>query len=299
MPGLEPDMEDFSKWMEYRREQLKTSEIIYAQAVADFWQSHEGHNCHDGTFSISESFPNIAPPWENFFVEYKLLNRSVGCFVQGFKKEYILSFLAADDLRCQGLDGDGWVIFIEAFCHPTNTNRLIMAPAASMNFYTDDNGGCEFWCNSLPYRWLDEATGNTYNLNKDIPSEPEIEEMFDERIPIIWPTLLATTFLHCRNTVLIEQEPPEKLSRKFYKHHGAELLKYKVLTVEPIRKIFKSQCPEETDIKKCLHICRGHFKDYRERGLFGKFKNLYWWDMHMRGSSQFGAVIKDYKVKHK
>jgi hypothetical protein len=55
---------------------------------------------------------------------------------------------------------------------------------------------------------------------------------------------------------------------------------------------------QHNGIAKALHICRGHFKDYRNSaGLFGKYKGLYWWDMHTRGTEKAGVVIKDYRVK--
>jgi len=30
-------------------------------------------------------------------------------------------------------------------------------------------------------------------------------------------------------------------------------------------------------------VYRGHFKDYREKGLFGRHKGLFWWSSHVRG----------------
>ena len=51
-------------------------------------------------------------------------------------------------------------------------------------------------------------------------------------------------------------------------------------------------------LKQALHICRGHFKDYRDgRGLFGKHKGLYWWEQNVRGSIEQGVHIKDYRVR--
>ena len=51
--------------------------------------------------------------------------------------------------------------------------------------------------------------------------------------------------------------------------------------------------------KKALHICRGHFKDFRksENGLFGKHKDLYWWESQVRGNAKEGVVFSDYEVK--
>ena len=51
--------------------------------------------------------------------------------------------------------------------------------------------------------------------------------------------------------------------------------------------------------KKALHICRGHVKDFRrsEKGLFGKYRDLYWWESHVRGTAKAGMVYSDYEVK--
>jgi hypothetical protein len=48
---------------------------------------------------------------------------------------------------------------------------------------------------------------------------------------------------------------------------------------------------------KALHFVRGHFKDYSAKGLFGKYKKVYWWDSQVRGEVKGGVVDKDYRVK--
>ena len=47
-----------------------------------------------------------------------------------------------------------------------------------------------------------------------------------------------------------------------------------------------------------LHICRGHFKDFREGPGLGKFHvhGVWWWHPQVRGSAERGAVKKDYEV---
>lgn len=65
-----------------------------------------------------------------------------------------------------------------------------------------------------------------------------------------------------------------------------------------MKKIIKTEGNvDEVGLKRALHICRGHFKNYSNgKGLFGKYKGLYWWDMNLRGNSENGTVVKDYKV---
>ena len=74
-------------------------------------------------------------------------------------------------------------------------------------------------------------------------------------------------------------------------------VRYHVLEIEPLKRILRTEGKsEETGLKRALHICRGHFKDYREHGLFGKFKDIYWWDSQVRGNLSEGIVNKDYSV---
>jgi len=64
-----------------------------------------------------------------------------------------------------------------------------------------------------------------------------------------------------------------------------------------MRTILRKEGQVETQgLEKALHICRGHFKDYRTEGLFGKHKGMYWLSDHVRGHPRQGLVLKDYNV---
>ncbi len=49
-------------------------------------------------------------------------------------------------------------------------------------------------------------------------------------------------------------------------------------------------------LRTALHLCRGHFKSYDDRPLFGRVKGRFWWSAHARGSISQGAVFKGYEV---
>lgn len=114
----------------------------------------------------------------------------------------------------------------------------------------------------------------------------------------IWlhPFLLAISFTHCKNTTLRDIIPPPKLNKRTIERHGIALNTYKVLEIEPVMKILREAAEPGVSIAKRLHICRGHFKDYRQRGLFGKQPGLYWWGQHIRGNKEVGESLKDYRV---
>lgn len=129
----------------------------------------------------------------------------------------------------------------------------------------------------------------------------EKEEQIDELDSLILPCLMALTFLNCKNVHTTEKEPPLETSIRHRKRHGVPLVKYKTLQISTMTGIIqaakasRSASAGDGDSSP-LHICRGHFKDYRERGLFGRHKGIYWWDNQMRGSITRGVVFKDYEV---
>jgi hypothetical protein len=117
--------------------------------------------------------------------------------------------------------------------------------------------------------------------------------------PMLNPLFMAINLLHCKNVELIEETPPPKLSKSHEKKYGIPLVTYKTLKVNSMRREYENdERPSNPGILKSLHICRGHFKDYRNGGgLFGKLEGLYWWDQHIRGDAKKGVVIKDYDVQ--
>jgi len=79
---------------------------------------------------------------------------------------------------------------------------------------------------------------------------------------------------------------------------GKASIVYKELVISPVKRMLSEADPDPSStLKKRLHICRGHFKDYRNgRGLFGRYQGLFWWDMHVRGDKAAGKVEKDYAI---
>lgn len=124
-------------------------------------------------------------------------------------------------------------------------------------------------------------------------------QLFETVVSIfLLPFFLALSFMHCKNVTIVDIKPPEKLNKKRQKRNKPPLITYKTLNIEPMKTILKKEGNiKHNGLKKALHICRGHFKDYSQgKGLFGKYQGLYWWDMHTRGDIKEGIVAKDYNV---
>jgi hypothetical protein len=112
----------------------------------------------------------------------------------------------------------------------------------------------------------------------------------------LMPMWLGLSFMHCKNVTLRHEDPCH--SRKPPKPgERCRRLHYHVLNIKPMQDVLRREGHSETQgLKKSLHICRGHFKDYRTRGLFGKYQGLFWWESHIRGHSAHGVTLKDYAV---
>lgn len=120
-----------------------------------------------------------------------------------------------------------------------------------------------------------------------------------------YPLLAAITFMNCKNVELIDNIPSRGMSRKHERRTGEPLVSYKTIKVNPMRTVKHATDLDTTpapqtsaELAMPLSIWRGHFKDYRDgKGLFGKFKEVYWWDQHMRGDIENGVNVKDYTVE--
>lgn len=116
---------------------------------------------------------------------------------------------------------------------------------------------------------------------------------------LMLPLAFAISLLHCKNVTVVDKPIPEKVQRARIRRGKQPKIVYKTLEIEPMRQILHTEGQvERVGLQRALHICRGHFKDYREKGLFGleSHKGIYWWDMHVRGTPEAGAVVKDYRV---
>jgi hypothetical protein len=106
--------------------------------------------------------------------------------------------------------------------------------------------------------------------------------------------------LHCKNVELVAHRPDPKLARAYQRRHGRPLIAFKTLRVEPIRRLLEEAGRQAgtSDLRRQLHIARGHFKDYRQGdGLFGRHRGLYWWEPQVRGSADIGELRKQYAVR--
>jgi hypothetical protein len=113
-----------------------------------------------------------------------------------------------------------------------------------------------------------------------------------------FPVLLTISFFHCRNVDVHPSLLPEKVSERHRKKHGRPLIRYYVLDIDPMRRVLEGlRTGRRDELRRALHICRGHFKTFSpDAPLLGKHVGTYWWAPQVRGSKSEGVVVKDYRV---
>lgn len=129
-----------------------------------------------------------------------------------------------------------------------------------------------------------------------------LERLKDVLMPMLHTALLSISFMHCKNVQTSEiTPPPPPLPTKRQIRWGQQprqLATYHVLNIEPMKQILKTEGQsEKIGLQRALHICRGHFAHYTDKGLFGKYYGTFWKPQHIRGSQHAGIVDKDYRIQ--
>jgi hypothetical protein len=265
--------------------------VIQIDNVADYYyQSDQEY------WDLRKDFPNLAPPFSQFWVEHHIPARiqslekgvtNVGNMIQHGRLGALVTSLDPALFTPRGgvLPGTRWLVAFDLFL---DYGRLAPVQGASGP-------------NGTVFLMLDEHGGVL-----DTPLMFSLANKSEERIMqcmMVWlhPTYLAISFLHCKNVTTSMESMPAPLAKKFRaKHPGVQPTRYRTLVIEPLKAILRTQGKSgEVGLAKAMHICRGHFRDYRQGpGLFGKYHQLVWTPQTLRGGEKGDAPPpREIKVK--
>lgn len=271
--------------------EIGASMVIRAHNVSDyFFLGTETEHWDD------KDFPNVAPPCPNMWIEWRLPKsmRSEGKVV-GIKHQGALFgvHLKSSETRSteppepleRWPEGSKWFTYATLYVQKDGRKELF----GGVGWVVGEDGELVrvgaggflyggFDAGALTKTEIEEKTG-FLTLSMHLP----------------WLTL---SFMHCRNVKLAKGPPhAPKLQKARARKNKPPLMRWHVLDIDPVKKIVASaNAGNPTLTPKSLHICRGHFKHFTDRGLFGKYPGTYWWPMHKRGSRKSGVVLKDYRV---
>lgn len=115
--------------------------------------------------------------------------------------------------------------------------------------------------------------------------------------PWLLTIILALSFLNCKNVLKVENYFPDKLLKARQRKNKPYFEKYYTLQIEHMKKALQNEGQiNKMGINYAFHICRGHFKTYDERPLFGKVTGTFWVPAHVRGDPSIGKIKKDYEI---
>jgi hypothetical protein len=260
-----------------------------------------------------EDFPNLAPPFPIFWMESQRARNvrgtgSVGMLlwtdrmVPGMRSAY--GELYARDIErgvnevtsmlqlSQRLDVE-WLSTMMLMLEVDG--RPVRGPALAYGVRGDGTfieGSLIMMGNSGLIKHGDEQTWGDYLMQATLP-------MF-----------MSISLLHCKNVELEDRKGGTRQMRRAAEREAAKgrayrvkpPTEYKVLSIDPMKKVLRRAAAEGGDIgtgltPRALHIARGHFKTFRDRGLFGKHRGMFWWNDMVRGGANTTRVVeKQYQV---
>jgi hypothetical protein len=253
----------------------------------------------DGT-NMADIVASMAPPFDRFFIEFQGVSRREGSSRWG---ACLGEFSACGALVTADHYSDRYGVFEEDDGAPRWILTLLLflerekgkpfGPASEHFLGLAEDGTWFRHADGLNW-W---AGGPTGFFEPDLPWELQ-EDWGNRTSQILFPVLLAISFMHCKNVQLRKEAPAEALSRNHRRKHGRELVRFHTLEIEPLRRLLDQNRPAGAHgLRNALHICRGHFKTFSpEAPLLGRHTGTYWWAPHMRGSPEEGVVAKDYRI---
>lgn len=266
----------------------KTASGSYEVIVADNVAKYIFSNSNKGFVEFTErDFPNIAPVFDDVFIEWSTpvrIYRGDGVF--DHHPEYKDTFVGVH-VMSERHDNE-WLCLAVVYAAADRKAHL----TGWMSFSVNSDGTIKDSSRMTITQSVFEKSVKIYAGL----SEHEIARIITAQT--VFPAFMTLSFMHCKNVVIENRQPPPAVSRKYAKRHGRKPIRYKVLEIEPMKNVLKSSGGiESVGLRQAMHICRGHFKDFSKgNGLFGKYNGMYWWESQVRGSQTRGVVVKDYSV---
>lgn len=258
--------------------------------------------------SIDE-LPSFAPIYPKVFVETHMpfmFSKEIygGVIIEATESKDGELPISISPLRLAEDRSPRWVLNAMSFIDP-KWNRTITEFARSITVLDaqgkpialaletepDSLGFSATWLNPTVAQLIDEVYDRFPGLLM-----PGVMDQFAEKL--LDAALFTIGLLHVKNVQAVDVEPNHKEAKKFKKHYGLEMTRYKVLKITGKGGSAGTVIGERgSGSSKALHWCRGHFRTYDDAApLFGKLTGTFFVEPHMRGSRSRGEVVKDYEV---
>lgn len=288
-PGAHPELSGVTEKL------LPQATKVYAANIVRYVESR-GYGTVQDTL---EAIPNLAPPLSNLWMEAPstIINKS-------HHKHHFGAHVLSGRQK-EGQPDSAWRDEVERALGE-KVSSLMVGDSSDIEWWVV----ASVWCGKedtacVEQGYVSYAVDERGSLIRDVGDlpvvdwsvHPNIDDVSGaDAVAVFVPNLLYSIgFMHCKNTQLVDRVTPIGKSGGRARKGGGGTVTYKLLRISSIKKALRDEGDvDEHGLDKALHICRGHFKDYRDSGLFGKYHDVFWWDPHVRGSADQGVVVKDY-----
>lgn len=255
--------------------------VIACDNVADYLMSRV-----DDKVGFLKDFPNLAPPFQKAFFEYKRPSLDL------IENEKFKARLA----KIPSMVG-AVMVAQKSKTEPNFLVRWLPVLGKSDGPFCVMRAGLEMEISP------DGAVVSYGGITLEGPEV--IAKMVEDNVEgsvlsLLTPFFMAVNLMHCKNVTMTKNRPSLKFSKAHERRGGKPLVSFSTINIGEFRKLAASRnsSGEETGIKRALHIARGHFATYTEdKKLFGKVAGTFWIPQHVRGNSEAGIVKQKYMVK--
>jgi len=239
---------------------------------------------------MSDVVASMAPPFDQFFIEFQRVPNEWKLNAWGVRFTAVSDPAEIAKIHPPDNGYPRWVLEMETYLEKHKGEPF--GPVARHFCGLAEDGS-----------WFRHSDGRVYwggglvSMSAE-PPEDVNQDWGDDIAQLLFPALMAISFMHCKNVSLDAITPPEKLSRRHLKRYGRPLVSYGELRIDPIRRLLEQQRKGVGgSLRKALHLCRGHFKTFAaDAPLLGHVTGTYWWGPHMRGAQSAGVAFRDYRV---
>lgn len=248
---------------------IEGATVVKVQNVADYF--------YDGSadaFGGWDSIPTPIPPWPLAWCEWQTPE-----FVTVGAERRRSASRAHVGLLVESREVDrGWLVNLSEFTSACGFTWSTIVSLSIDGTVTgqETRASAEAWGRLSPA--AREAIGPTIGLSAKV-------------------ALLAFSFANCRNVECVEHRTPAALRASRLDRRRASVDKFYTIEIRAITKVLDSEGRRaEVGLDRALHICRGHFKSYDEKPLFGRLRGRFWFPSHVRGTGAAGTIHKDYSI---
>lgn len=151
---------------------------------------------------------------------------------------------------------------------------------------------------TVPFAPIYPTDFGEFNSIDFLSNAERLRKAVGRRCNLVW---FAMALLNCTNIESKKNEHDAKLQRARIRRGRQPLRDFYTLSVRlPKQKQTTTQGNANTTDLIAFHSVAGHLADYREgKGLFGKYKGVFWIPAHVRGNKDNGVINKRYALKGK